>query len=166
MDSCDPIRSVAIACPGITARRLFTLPVDRLRFAGLSKARRGAPASLDDLAGHDHVGFRNPATGQVLSWRFANPRGKSLARFTPKPTHVFDDAHAALDLVREGFGVSWSPAWIIADDLRSGRLVEAMRDWRIPEEPLWLVRTSSRQAPKRTLRTMEFLDSLAPTWRP
>lgn len=150
--------------PGHQAKRLFTFPWIACASPAYL-ARRGAPASLDELAAHDHVGFRNPATGQVLSWRFANPRGKSLARFTPKPTHVFDDAHAALDLVREGFGVSWGPAWIIADDLRSGRLVEAMRDWRIPEEPLWLVRTSSQQAPKRTLRTMEFLDSLASTWR-
>ena len=150
--------------PGHQAKRLFTFPWVACASPAYL-ARRGAPASPDDLAAHDHVGFRNPATGQVLSWRFANPRGKSLARFTPKPTHVFDDAHAALDLVREGFGVSWGPAWIIADDLRSGRLVEAMRDWRLPEEPLWLVRTSSRQAPKRTLRTMEFLGSLASTWR-
>jgi DNA-binding transcriptional LysR family regulator len=150
--------------PGHTARRLFTFPWIACASPGYL-ATHGAPTSPEDLARHAHVGFRNPATGQVLSWRFANRHGKAAVRFTPKPTHVLDDAHASVSLVREGFGIGWGPAWIVADDLNAGRLVEVMKPCRIPEEPLWLVRTSSRQAPRRTLRTMEFLGSLASVWK-
>jgi DNA-binding transcriptional LysR family regulator len=150
--------------PGHQARKLFTFPWIACASPGYL-ATYGTPTSPEDLTRHEHVGFRNPATGQVLSWRFSNCHGKVAVRFTPKPTHVFDDAHSSLSLVREGFGVGWGPAWIVADDLNSGQLVEVMRPWRVPEEPLWMVRTSSRQTPRRTLRAMEFLGSLASTWK-
>lgn len=150
--------------PGHQARKLFTFPWIACASPAYLAAH-GTPTSPEDLVGHQHVGFRNPATGQVLSWRFSNGREKVAVRFTPKPAHVFDDAHSSLNLVREGFGIGWAPAWIVADDLKSGRLVEVMKAWRVPEEPLWMVRTSSRQAPQRTLRAMEFLGSLASTWK-
>ena len=150
--------------PGHQARKLFTFPWIACASPAYLAAR-GTAASPEDLVGRQHVGFRNPATGLVLSWRFSNGREKVALRFTPEPTHVFDDAHSSLSLVREGFGISWAPAWIVADDPKSGRLVEVMKAWRVPEEPLWMVRTSSRQAPHRTLRAMEFLGSLASTWK-
>ena len=70
-----------------------------------------------------------------------------------------------MGLTREGFGVGWGPAWLMGDDLREGRLMEALRDWRVPEEPLWLLRSSHRQAPERTRRAMTFLASLPQNWR-
>jgi DNA-binding transcriptional LysR family regulator len=150
--------------PGHQARKLYTFPWIACASPAYLAAH-GAPASPEDLVGRQHVGFRNPATGQVLPWRFSNGRDKVAVRFTPKPTHIFDDAHSSVSLVREGFGISWAPAWIVADDLKSGRLVEVMKARRVPEEPLWMVRTSSRQAPQRTLRVMEFLGSLDSTWK-
>ena len=48
---------------------------------------------------------------------------------------------------REGFGVGWGPAWLIGDDLREGRVVEVLPDWRVPEEPLWLLRSSIGRRP-------------------
>ncbi len=149
--------------PGHQARKLFTFPWIACASPAYLAAR-GTPTSPDDLAKHAHIGFRNPATGQVLSWRFANLVGKTIVRFTPKATHIFDDAHSSVSLVREGFGIGWGPAWIVAEELKHGRLVEILRDRRVPEEPLWMVRTSSRQAPQRTLRTIRFIESLNSTW--
>jgi DNA-binding transcriptional LysR family regulator len=150
--------------PGHQARRMLTFPWIACASPGYLKAR-GEPAEPQELSAHEHVGFRNPATGQLLTWRFAAPRGKGVVRFTPKPRHVVDDAHASVDLVREGFGVGWGPAWIIAERIRNGELVEILRDWRVPEEPLWMLRSSNRQPPQRVLRTMTFLSSLSSTWR-
>ncbi len=149
------------AWPGHQAQRLASIPWIACASPAYLAAR-GVPSAPAELDGHDHVGFRNPATGQLLAWRFAGPDGESL-RYAPKPKHVCDDAHATLALVCEGFGVSWGPAWIMGDELASGRLVEILRNWRIPEEPLWMVRTSNRRPPERTRRTMAFLASL--TWR-
>ena len=149
--------------PGHQAKRMFSFPWIACASPEYLKAR-GAPHSPHDLGAHEHVGFRNPASGQLLTWRFAAPRGKGVLRFAPKPKHIVDDAHAAISLVSDGFGVGWGPAWLVADDVRNGRLVEVLKDWRVAEEPLWMVRTSSRQPPQRTLRTMQFLASLPTRW--
>lgn len=147
--------------PGHQAQRLASIPWIACASPAYLAAR-GVPSAPAELDGHDHVGFRNPATGQLLAWRFAGPGGESL-RYAPKPKHVCDDAHATVALVSDGFGVGWGPAWIMGDELSSGGLIEILRDWRIPEEPLWMVRTSNRRPPERTRRTMAFLASLA--WR-
>ncbi|MDU6834788.1 MAG: LysR family transcriptional regulator [Bradyrhizobium sp.] len=145
--------------PGHTARRLCT-------FSWLACASpayldaRGTPATPDELSAHDHVGFRNPASGQILTWRFADPRGKGLVRVAPKPKHICDDAHASVALVANGFGIGWGPAWLVSEGLRTGQLVEVLAPWRAPAEPLWMLRTSNGRPPLRTQRVMSFLATL------
>ena len=149
--------------PGHHARRLCAFPWIACASPDYLAAR-GAPSEPQDLDAHAHVGFRNPATGQILAWRFAGPRGRGTMRYAPKPAYVFDDAHASVDLVCAGFGIAWGPAWIVAERIRSGQLVEVLKPWRVPEEPLWLVRLTNRQPPQRVLRTMAFLSSLSSMW--
>lgn len=36
-------------------------------------------------------------------------------------------------MVVGGFGTAWLPAWCGLDDLQEGRVVELLRDWRMPE---------------------------------
>lgn len=149
--------------PGHLVRRLCFFPWVACASPQYLKGHKplGTP---HDLTGHDHVGFRNKATGQILTWRFAGPEGEAGVRLTPKAKHVFDDAESAWSMVRDGFGIGWAPAWLGLDDLRSGRVVEVLRDWRIERESLSMVRLASRHAPKRTLLAMDFLASLPSAW--
>ncbi|MGA0594223.1 LysR substrate-binding domain-containing protein [Enterovirga sp. CN4-39] len=145
--------------PGHQARRLCTFSWKACASPAYLSAR-GAPASPDELSAHDHVGFRNPASDQILTWRFAGLRGRKAVRVAPKPKHICDDAHAALALIADGFGIGWGPAWLVQEDLRAGRLVEVLAPWRAPPEPLWMLRTSGRRPPVRTQRVMSFLATL------
>ena len=145
--------------PGHQARRLCTFSWIACASPAYLNAR-GAPVTPHELSAHDHVGFRNPASGQILTWRFADPRGKGPVRVAPKPKHICDDAHASLALIANGFGVGWGPAWLVHEDLRTGRLVEVLAPWRAPAEPLWMLRTSDRRPPQRTQRVMSFLATL------
>jgi DNA-binding transcriptional LysR family regulator len=63
-------------------------------------------------------------------------------------------------LIANGFGVGWGPAWLVHEDLRTGRLVEVLAPWRAPAEPLWMLRSSNRRPPLRTQRVMSFLATL------
>jgi DNA-binding transcriptional LysR family regulator len=147
--------------PGHQARKLFAFPWIACAAPAYLTAH-GEPSHPHELAAHAAVGFRNPASGQLLTWRFAAPRGGGVIRFTPKPRHVVDDAHAAVSLVSDGFGIAWGPSWLVSPLIRAGRVAEVLRSWRMPEEPLWMVRTSSRRPPERTLKTMAFLATLRP----
>lgn len=150
--------------PGHISRRLFTVPWVACAAPGYLEGRK-APLSPADLPTHEHIGFRNPATGQILNWRFASPHDKTPVRFAPRPKHIFDDAESAWLMVRAGFGIGWGPAWRGLDDLSAGRVVEVLKDWRTEETPLWLVRLDNRYTPKRTQAVMEFIASL-PMLRP
>ena len=155
------IRSGALdRVPGHHARRLCAFPWIACAAPAYLKAH-GAPKDPAALADHAHVGFRNPATGQILTWRFADPRSGAVVRVAPAPKHICDDAHACVELAAQGFGIGWGPAWIVAQALRDRRLVEVLASWRVPEEPLWLVRPSARTTPQRVQRVMAFLEELA-----
>ncbi|WP_022724047.1 LysR family transcriptional regulator [Rhodopseudomonas sp. B29] len=145
--------------PGHQARRLCTFSWIACASPAYLNAR-GAPTTPYELSAHDHVGFRNPANGQILNWRFTDPRGKAPVRFAPKPKHICDDAHASLALVEDGFGVGWGPEWLVREGLRTGRLVEVLAPWRAPAEALWMLRTTDRRPPLRTQRVMSFLATL------
>lgn len=149
--------------PGHHVRRLFMFPWIACASPQYLEGRKPLDTP-HDLAGYDHVGFRNKATGQILSWRFAGQNGARSFRLTPNAKHIFDDAEAAWSMVREGFGIGWGPAWLGLDDLKSGRVVEVLRPWRIEQEPLSMVRLASRHAPKRTLLAMDFLAALPLSW--
>ncbi|WP_256366591.1 LysR substrate-binding domain-containing protein [Methylocapsa sp. S129] len=119
--------------PGHQAKRMYSHPWIACTSPDYLKSR-GAPQSPHDLGAHEHVGFRNPASGRLLTWRVAATRGKGVPRVAPKPKHILDDAHAAIVLVGDGFGIDWRPAWLVAEDVRNGRLVEvlARRHSRFP----------------------------------
>ena len=150
--------------PGHVSRQLFNFPWVACA-APDYLARLGTPGTPADLGKHEHIGFRNKATGQIINWRFANPADRNNVRFMPRTQHVFDDAEAAWSLVGAGFGIAWAPAWLGLEDLRQGRVVEVLKDWRIEQTPLSMVRLDSRHTPKRTSAVMDFVASLPATWR-
>ena len=49
--------------------------------------------------------------------------------------------------------LAWLPAWAGLTDLRAGRAVELLRDWRIAETPIQAVRLARHQTPRR-VRTL------------
>ena len=152
--------------PGIFARPLMTFPW--VLCASLSYlSHHAAPKTPADLAEHHQIGVRHNGTGQLITWLFAAP-GSSPAdppiRHTPRNRLIVEDATTAWNMVREGIGVGWAPAWSGLDDLRSGRVVELLREWRVPESPLSAVRLERRLTPRRTQRVLEFLSRAASTW--
>lgn len=154
------IRSGALdGLPGHISRRLFNFPWVACAAPDYLNGHETL-ATPADLPGHEHVGFRNKATGQILNWRFARPGDRKSVRFAPRTKHIFDDAESAWSMVRAGFGIGWGPAWLGLDDLRDGRVVEVLKDWRCEETPLSMVRLDSRYTPKRTLAVMDFIASL------
>lgn len=153
-----------VGLPGHISRKLYSFPWIACATPEYLQLH-GVPETPADLAGHKQIGFRNKGTGQIQNWRFASPADGKAIRYVPQPKHVFDDGEAAWSMVRAGFGIGWAPAWLGLADLRSGHVVEILKNWRIAEEPLSAVRLEKRHAPVRTQIVMDFLAALPSTWQ-
>lgn len=81
----------------------------------------GKPETPADLGRHDQIGYRDPASGQLVAWQFADPDGGAPSRLTPRHRLVVEDVGAAWQMMRQGLGLGWLPAWAgLADCARDG----------------------------------------------
>ena len=93
--------------------------------------RHGHPETPAALSGGGLIGFRNGATGRVQPWRFRSPGGDGEPiRVVPDGRVIADDAVSAWEMARLGQGLAWGSYWLAAEELRAGRVVEVLRDWR------------------------------------
>jgi DNA-binding transcriptional LysR family regulator len=121
-------------------------------------ARRGAPATPDDLPAHDLIGFRNQRTGSVDAWWFTDPADATRAvRAAPRPHLEVDDGNAALHALRQGIGIGWAPDWIVGEHLADGGLVEVLSDWSQARHELFLLRRPGRGKSNRVKVVEKFL---------
>lgn len=130
------------------ALRIGVLEDSTLRARRLCTVRRplvGAPAYLDrfgapdrpaDLAAHRVVGYANRPAAERM--RFVNDAGEGEAVALSGPLRT-NNTEIALPALRDGLALSIAPDFMIWDDLRSGRLVEVMTRWRLPDAALWIV---------------------------
>lgn len=125
----------------------------------------GAPRSPDDLDAHRQIGFRDPGTGRLMAWQFADPDSGTVVRRLPRPRIVVEDMGSIWTMMRSGLGLAWLPAWVGLIELREGRVVELLRDWRIGETPIHAVRLERRHTPTRIRRLLDDLREAAAEWR-
>ena len=148
--------------PGLIARRLLSYPMI-LCASPAYLARKGTPAAVADLDGHDLIGFRNRANGMLLPWVFASPGGH-LERYVPRTRLITDDGSAGWAMILAGVGLGWSPDWLGLDALRAGRVVEIMPQTRMPEVALSVIRLDRRLTPSRIETVLDYLERAAVNW--
>ncbi|MCZ4354026.1 LysR family transcriptional regulator [Roseovarius aestuarii] len=86
----------------------------------------GTPRSIDELEGHQMVGFRSTATGSVLPLEFAE---NGVTRSVQLPTSItVSGADTLAHCARLGLGIIQKPRYSAAEDLASGRLIELLSD--------------------------------------
>lgn len=64
---------------------------------------------------------------------------------------VVEDMSGVWYMVSRGLGAGWLPAWCGLKDLRNGRIVELLRDRRIPPTAVHAVQRDLERIPHRTL---------------
>lgn len=149
--------------PALVARRL-AMNRNVLCAAPAYLALHGTPRGIDELAAHDAVLFtptssRGGWTLQRDGERFALAMS---ARFES------DDPVVVHEAVLAGMGIGLLPAYVAADDLRRGRLIPLLRDFRLlPEGTIHLVYLPNRTLPRRVRVLIDFLldrFASAPPW--
>jgi DNA-binding transcriptional LysR family regulator len=146
--------------PGHVQQRWFSFPWIFCA-APAYLARRGKPESIEDLADHDLIGFRNLRTGQVQGWPFRTPDGGS-GRLVPAPRLVFDDGESGWQAALAGAGIVCTPLYLADQHLRTGRAIELLKSHRDDPVTVSIVRRERRLTPRRVTTLIAYLLDHAP----
>lgn len=121
-------------------------------------SKRGMPKRPADLKTHAMISHTALMPNRELKF---NGAGKS-ARLTVVPRIEINDIHAGIQLAEHGKGITIVLSYMVADALRSGRLVPILGDYAPPPVPVHLIYAQRRIiAPK----VRAFLDFAAPRLR-
>lgn len=124
----------------------------------------GVPLSPKDLDTHHQIGFRDPGSGCLVTWQFADPANHRPVRHLPRPRIVVEDLGTIWSMMRLGLGLAWVPAWIGLGPLREAKVVELLREWRVAETPIHAVRLERRHTPARIRSLLDDLQVAAKQW--
>jgi DNA-binding transcriptional LysR family regulator len=117
--------------------------------------RHGLPRSVDDLRGHEMIGFASSRTGQVLPLEFT-VEGEVRTMVLPfRITVTNSDTYA--NLARLGFGLIQVPRYRYAEDLAAGTLVEVLREHPPSPTPISVLYPKSRQLSPRVRAFIDWL---------
>lgn len=114
---------------------------------------RGTPKKPDDLADHDCL--VNTQKSPTSLWPLLGPGGRRLIRVTGPLRSNFGEAlrNSALS----GHGISMHPIYMVAQDIREGRLKVVLPTWKPTELDIFAVYPSRRNIPMRVKLFLEFL---------
>lgn len=125
-------------------------------------ARRGRPATPQDLAGGQHVclQFRDPHSGRLYAWEFH--RGRKKIEVQTQGPLTLNDAGSLHSVCLSGYGIGQLMALGAEHLFAENRLVDLFPDWPDERFPLYALYPSRRHLPAKAAAFLDFLSSLSP----
>ncbi|HLM40195.1 MAG TPA: LysR family transcriptional regulator [Microvirga sp.] len=138
---------------GLVARRLA--PCRTIVCAAPSYLEaHGAPRTLDDLSGHNCLGYTLPSAIGAGRWAF----GAGGDVVVPVEGNLrANNGDALLAAALAGQGLIYQPTFIVGDSLRDGSLLRVLSGYPTLELGVHAVLPSGRQAPAKVRAFVEFL---------
>lgn len=106
-------------------------------------ARRGEPATPEDLAAHDCIQYR--LDGALFPWPLARDGTRRSTALHGSLT--VNSSELALRAALDGLGLAFINDTVAAPFLRSGRLMAVLQDWSPSFEGYFLIHPGRRQVP-------------------
>lgn len=120
-------------------------------------AHHGVPRTLDDLQNH-----RMLAASNQVRWKLEGPAGPATLR--PISVVETNSSEVVREMVISGLGIGLRSTWDVSDELRSGKLVRVLPEFRGSSDVgIYAVYTSRRLVP---LKIRAFVDFLAKLYAP
>ena len=116
--------------------------------------KHGVPKVPRDLAAHRCIGYRYAATAD--EWHFSDRQGRPDVVKVACPMHT-NNGHTARAVAVAGGGVIWQPSFLVGADLRAGRLVRVLPDYRLPDIDVLAVYPSRRHLSAKVRVMIDFL---------
>ena len=119
-------------------------------------ARRGTPEHPADLSRHDGLHYLN--ISQEREWLY-EVEGQHFSARVRAPFET-DSGQAIRGAALAGIGIGHLPAFYVADDIQSGRLVQLLSEFEHPPIPAHLIYPSRKHQPAAVRALLSFL----PEW--
>jgi DNA-binding transcriptional LysR family regulator len=115
-------------------------------------ARAGVPRVPEDLLGHSCLPL-----GDSRTWRLRGADGSVTPIRVSGPVKV-NLGNALGEWTVAGLGIGVASLWAAGPDLKAGRLVTVLEDYRLcPETDIWAVRPPGRHMPVRVKVFLDFM---------
>lgn len=111
---------------------------------------QGKPRTPDDLRQHECLVHGDVST--PVTWRF----GKDTEKSAPIPVRgrfAANNSEAVAQMARKGLGLALLADWLVAEDIRRGRLVPLLREYAAPPAPVYAL-TPPGRFPSTTVRVL------------
>ena len=117
-------------------------------------ARHPRPTAPRDLKSHNCIRFRFPS-GVIVPWKFEK-KGKQV-EVAVEGRLTVNDAELAVTAALDGVGVLYTALGYVAPEIKAGRLVPLLEDWRPRSAVIFLYYPSRRQMAAPLQAFIEFL---------
>lgn len=137
---------VAIRVGPVTDQGLIARAVGTISGAVVASpayvARRGAPATPEELARHDCLVFTSPPFGPIWTLNHADGR---VVEVEVQPRLAANNLTVLRDAARAGLGAARFPDYLYGDDCSAGHLVRLLPGWTTGSRRVHLVWPQARQ---------------------
>jgi DNA-binding transcriptional LysR family regulator len=146
------LRMGNLADSSSTARRLAKA---RRRVIGTSAyfEKRGMPAHPDELAHHDAIVYMQ---GDSVVWPFK--KGTQTRQVALNSRVRTTAAEALRAAVLADLGLAVASDWMFAEELKSGKALEALTDWTLPSVALWALFPTGRRVSAKARAFVSFVE--------
>ena len=107
----------------------------------------------EDLPKHNCLIYS--LSSEPTDWRLAGPGGEQV-EVSVSGTYRANNSLALREALLAGLGIARIPAFVIREDLRSGRLVPVLTGWRPREQSLFCLHPSTRRLPPKARVFIDF----------
>jgi DNA-binding transcriptional LysR family regulator len=145
------IRIGKLVDSGLAARRIGTSERCLIATPAYLK-KNGTPRTPQDLVNHNCILYAYLSTGS--EWLFGND---AEIRVKVSGTLRANNGEAIRQAVMADIGIAASPAWLIQDDLKSGKVIELLRDFTPPPGEINAVYPSGRHVSAKVRAFTEFV---------
>ena len=115
--------------------------------------KHGAPEKPSDLAQHNCLVYTYRA--QRNDWHFDGPDGPETV--TVKGNIETNNAEVLREAMLAGQGIVLMPLWLTGEDICSGRAVELMPDYRVPDSAIYAVYPHNRHLSPKVRSFVDYL---------
>lgn len=116
--------------------------------------RCGTPRTPEELRDHNIIAYRYQES--ALVWHLQTPDSKSTA-VAVSGSLMMNNGLALRAALLEGVGIARTPTFVVGKDIREGRLIPILRDYKILEVTIFLVYPQRRHLSPKVRAFVDFM---------